>query len=184
MARILLIDDDPSLLEALSLAMEDAGHVVDVARDGVEGLRSLGVHRPDVVVSDVNMPRLDGFSLCRRLREAGDDVPVLLLTSREGELDEALGLDLGADDYMTKPFSTRVLLARIGVLLRRRSSRAATAGAPARRVGLLELDPDRMEVRYAGQPVEVTVTEYRMVEVLTGRPGVVYSRTCGLGGGW
>jgi len=176
-ARILLIDDDPGLREALGMALEDAGHDVVLASDGREGLLRLAEGRAAVVVSDVNMPHLDGFSLCRRLRAQGDTVPVVLLTSRDSEIDEALGLDLGADDYVTKPFSTRILLARIAALLRREERRAAPGTGPVHRVlGHLSLDEERMELRYAQAQVVVTVTEFRMIEVLTERPGIVWSR--------
>jgi CheY-like chemotaxis protein len=111
MARILVIDDDPALLDVLTLALEGAGHLARSARDGAEGLVLLRKEAPGVVVSDVNMPAMDGFSLCRKLRGEGNRVPIILLTSRDTEIDEALGLELGADDYVTKPFSTRVLLA-------------------------------------------------------------------------
>lgn len=176
MALVLLIDDDPSLLDVLALALEDAGHEPLLARDGAEGLALARSASPAIVISDVNLPRLDGFTLCRRLREAGDRVPVVLLTSRDSEIDEALGLELGADDYVTKPFSTRVLLARIGALLRREASRASAGVPTARRVGQLEIDVERLELRYGGTTVGVTVTEFRMVEALAARPGIVYSR--------
>jgi DNA-binding response OmpR family regulator len=129
------------------------------------------------VVSDVNMPGLDGFSLCRRMREAGDTTPLILLTARDGEIDEALGLELGADDYVAKPFSTRVLLARVAALLRREELRAggSTPTPPTRR-NELELDPERLEVRWRGTGVELTVTEFRLLEQLSARPGVVLSR--------
>jgi len=177
MARVLLIDDDASLLDVLSLSFEDAGHDVTCARDGVEGLAQIEAGRPDLVVSDVNMPGLDGFSLCRRLREAGNGVPLILLTSRDHEVDEALGLELGADDYVAKPFSTRVLLARVQALIRREGARGRERDEQVvRRIGALELDPARLEVRWDGHPIQVTVTEFRLLEALTGRPGVVYSR--------
>src|SRR6185295_18060102 len=105
MASLLLIDDDPSLLEVLTLAFEDAGHAVVTAADGAAGLRALGDDSIELTVSDVNMPLLDGFALCRKLRQAGNDVPFILLTSRDSDIDEALGLDVGADDYVSKPFS-------------------------------------------------------------------------------
>jgi DNA-binding response OmpR family regulator len=164
MTRILLIDDDPALLDVLSLALEDAGFDVVVAEDGQAGLAAVGAHQPEIVVSDVNMPRLDGFSLCRRLRESGSAVPVILLTSRDSEIDEALGLELGADDYVTKPFSTRILLARIGALVRREVSRGSTSPPTAAvRIGHLSLDADRLEIRYRETPVTITVTEFRMI---------------------
>ena len=176
LARILLIDDDASLLDALSIAFEDAGHEVLTAPDGARGLERVRADQPDAVVSDVNMPGLDGLSLCRRLREAGDAVPLVLLTSRDNEIDEALGLELGADDYVAKPFSTRVLLARISALLRRETRRQSKeAERPVAR-GALELFPERLEVRYAKTPITVTVTEFRLIEALASRAGIVLSR--------
>jgi DNA-binding response OmpR family regulator len=176
-ARILLIDDDESLLDVLSLAIEDASHQVAVARDGLEGLRLARADRPELILCDVNLPRLDGFSLCRQLRAAGDRTPLVLLTSRDSEIDEALGLELGADDYVSKPFSTRVLLARVAALLRREQLRTGGAAAAAPlRCGQLELDPDRLSVTYAGTPLAVTVTEFRLLEALARRPGIVLSR--------
>jgi len=174
MSRLLLIDDDPSLRDVLALALEDAGYAVLEAADGVVGLALATQERPDLIVSDVNMPGLDGFTLVRRLREAGDDVPVVLLTSRDGEIDEALGFELGADDYVAKPFSTRVLLARIGALLRRQAVRAEPPAG--RLVGHLSVDRERLELRWRGAVVRATVTEFRLVEGMAGRPGVVFSR--------
>jgi DNA-binding response OmpR family regulator len=176
MPTVLLIDDDPSLLDVLSLPFEDAGYRVETARDGVLGLALVRERRPDVVVSDVNMPGLDGFSLCRRLREEQNFVPILLLTSRDNEIDEALGLTLGADDYLAKPFSTRVLLARVAALLRREARRGEPAPERPHVVGALELYAERLEVRYRGTAVVVTMTEFRLLEALTRRPGVVLSR--------
>jgi DNA-binding response OmpR family regulator len=176
LSRILLIDDDASLLDALSIAFEDAGHDVLTARDGVHGLDAVKSTSPDAIVSDVNMPGLDGFALCKRLRESGSRVPIILLTSRDNEIDEALGLELGADDYVAKPFSTRVLLARVAALLRRETMRAQAAHERALVKGKLELFPERIEVRYGGTPLTVTVTEFRMLEALATRAGMVLSR--------
>ncbi len=178
MPRILLIDDDPALLDALCMAFEDAGHTPISAPDGLRGWRAFEAEAPDLIVSDVNLPGLDGFSFARRLRERGFATPLILLTSRDGEIDEALGLELGADDYVTKPFSTRVLLARVSALLRRELARATPQpGADAARtVGALMLDAERIEVRYADQQVEVTLTEFRLLDALASRPGVVFNR--------
>ncbi len=178
MATILIIDDDPALLAALSIAFEDAGHAVLTAADGAKGLAAIDEKRPEAVISDVNMPEIDGFALCRKVREGGNDVPLILLTSRDGEIDEALGLELGADDYVAKPCSTRVLLARIQSLLRRQALRVggATREQPVVSGGGLELDPERLEARFRSQPVVVTVTEFRLLEILLRRPGVVHSR--------
>ena len=177
-AEILLIDDDASLLDVLSLAFEDAGYSVVTARDGAAGLALIQGRRPAAIVSDINMPGIDGFSLCRRLRQAGDDVPLILLTSRDNEIDETLGLELGADDYLGKPFSTRVLLARVAALLRREALRVKSGEEQAKlSAGGLELAPDRLEVRYQGRSVVVTVTEFRILEAMIRRPGVVLSRS-------
>jgi len=177
MARLLLIDDDPSLLEVLTLAFEDAGHLVVTALDGAAGFRAIEAGGVELVVSDVNMPLVDGFSLCKKLRQRGNDVPLILLTSRDSDIDEALGLDGGADDYVSKPFSTRVLLLRVAALLRRSELRRSSSSTePTLTVGRLELLPERVELRFAGVPVEVTVTEFRLLECLASRPGVVFSR--------
>jgi DNA-binding response OmpR family regulator len=178
MARILFADDDLSLLEVLGLALEDAGHEVLRAEDGLAALSLARRASPDLIVSDVTMPGLDGFTLCKRLREAGDPVPILLLTSRDGELDEALGLELGADDYVSKPFATRVVLARVAALLRRKALSAEPGGARTQplRAGDLSLDPERILARYKGTALDLTVTEYRLLEALARRPGVVFSR--------
>jgi DNA-binding response OmpR family regulator len=152
---------------------------VITAPDGAAGLRALANGEVELVVSDVNMPLVDGFALCRKLRQSGSGLPLILLTSRDSDIDEALGLDVGADDYVTKPFSTRVLMSRVAALLRRselRRAPAAAAGEAVRRVGKLELAPERVELRYAGTPIEVTVTEFRLRELLASRPGVVFSR--------
>ena len=177
MAKVLLVDDDHALLDILSLAFEEAGHDVLTARDGVAGLASARSDAPDAIVCDVRMPGLDGLTVCRRLREAGDAVPFVMLTSRDDELDEALGLELGADDYVAKPFSTRVLLARVAALLRRDALRRG--GAPptkSERRGELELSVERLELRWRGVVVPVTVSEFRLVHALAARPGAVLSR--------
>ena len=177
MARILVIDDDPALLDVLALALEAAGHAVTCERDGTAGMAALTKQKPHLVVSDINMPGVDGFSICRKLRGEGNRVPIILLTSRDTEVDEALGLELGADDYVTKPFSTRVLLARVASLLRREELFGKPGNACARlKVGRLELDSERLEVRYSGQLVASTVTEFRLLEVLARRPGIVFTR--------
>ncbi|HWB74042.1 MAG TPA: response regulator transcription factor [Nannocystaceae bacterium] len=178
MARILLVDDDEALLAVLQLAFGEAGHEVIVARDGREGLAVAERESPALLVTDVNMPKLDGFALVKTLRARGHGLPILVLTARDDEIDEALGLELGADDYVTKPFSNRVLLSRVAALLRRQALRDGddrSAKAP-RRIGELELDEERLEVRWKGQAIETTMTELRLLETLTRRPGIVLSR--------
>jgi DNA-binding response OmpR family regulator len=179
MARILLIDDDPNLLDMLAMAFEDAGHDVQTARDGVRGHRKATQGDPQLIVSDVNMPGMDGFTLCRRLREEGYTLPIVLLTARDTEIDEALGLELGADDYVVKPFSSRVLTARVAALLRREQFRSGADEAATGEVieaRALSLDLERLEARYAGERFETTVTEFRLLCALARRPGIVLSR--------
>jgi DNA-binding response OmpR family regulator len=171
MARVLFADDDPAFRDALCLALTDGGHAVTAVADGVAVLDRWGAIEPEVLVADVNMPRLDGFSVCRRLRERGERVPIVLLTARDTEIDEALGLELGADDYITKPVSTRVVLLRIAALLRRTQALAAPVASTG-----LHLDKDRLEVAWNGQAVPMTVTEFRLVEALVARPGAVLRR--------
>lgn len=178
MNRILLVDDDQSVLDVLVMAFEDEGFEVTSACDGQQALVSIANTRPDVMISDVNMPKLDGFSVCRRLREEGDDLPIILLTSRDNDIDEALGLELGADDFVAKPFSTRVLIARVKALLRRQELKKSDG---PRDVDLLELgairiDPDTMDVQLRGESLSLTVTEFRLVEAFVRRPGIVLSR--------
>jgi DNA-binding response OmpR family regulator len=176
MARILLIDDDPALLEVVSLAVADGGHAVTTAGDGEAGWQLIQTLRPHLVVSDINMPRLDGFALLRKLRAADSALPVILLSSRDSEIDEALGLELGADDYVSKPFSTRVLMARIAALLRREELRERGSSGIRATIGLLSLDPERLEVSYGGVRIQVTVTEFKLLDALAKRPGIVLSR--------
>jgi DNA-binding response OmpR family regulator len=177
MARILVVDDDRQLIEVLSIALGDVGHEVKTAHDGLEGLDAVKSFRPALVIADVNMPRLDGFQMCKRLRDAGDATPVVLLTSRDGEIDETLGLELGADDYVTKPFAMRVLVARIAAILRRDAIRAGKErGAAATAIGDLSIDADRVEAKWKGTSIPLTLTEFRVLEALARRKGVVLTR--------
>ncbi len=178
MARVLLVDDDPTLLDVLALAFEEAGHDVVRASDGRAALEAIRARVPQVIVSDVNMPHVDGFALCRKLREQGSGVPIVLLTSRDSEIDEALGLELGADDYVSKPFSTRILLARVAALMRREELRGGggSASPPAMVRGELVLDEERLACTFRGTTVGLTVTEFHVLEALARRPGVVLSR--------
>jgi DNA-binding response OmpR family regulator len=177
MPRILLADDDTALLEVLTLAFTDRGDTVETAVDGTTALEIARRVEPDAIVSDVNMPGIDGFTLCRKLRAEGRAVPIVLLTSRDGEIDEALGLELGADDYISKPFSMRILLARVAALLRRDAMRRENASAAAVvRSGELVLDGERLEATYQGRALQLTLTEFRLLEAFARKPGIVLSR--------
>ena len=178
---IALVDDDRNILTSLSLALQSEGFVTRLYSDGEAALKALIENPPAMAVLDIKMPRMDGMELLRRLREHCD-FPVIFLTSKDEELDEALGLAMGADDYITKPFSQRLLLARIRAVLRRTEMRArpaeASGEAEAAEIvrGRLSLDPARHRVSWEGSDVTLTVTEFMILEALAQRPGVVKSR--------
>jgi two-component system, OmpR family, response regulator ChvI len=179
-ATIALIDDDRNILTSISIALQAEGFLTRVYADGEAGLKALLDNPPDLAVCDIKMPRLDGLELLRRLREKSS-LPVIFLTSKDDELDEALGLALGADDYIAKPFSQRLLIARIKAILRRvEITRTApdpgvTLADPIVR-GRLEMDPARHRVLWDGKNVTLTVTEFMILEALASRPDVVKSR--------
>jgi two-component system response regulator ChvI len=179
---IALVDDDRNILTSVSIALQAEGFATRVYSDGETALKAIVDNPPDLAVLDVKMPRMDGMELLRRLREKSD-LPVIFLTSKDEELDEALGLAMGADDYIAKPFSQRLLIARIRALLRRTELRMGAAEAeseaaePARIVrGRLGMDPARHRVAWDGLEVTLTVTEFMILEALAQRPGVVKSR--------
>jgi len=185
-ASIALVDDDRNILTSVSITLQAEGFQTRVYTDGAAALKAMVENPPDLAVLDIKMPRMDGMELLRRLREK-IDIPVIFLTSKDDELDEALGLAMGADDYISKPFSQRLLIARIRAVLRRAEHRRADAAAagegdgeqPAAEIiqrGRLELDPARHRVRWAGKDIALTVTEFMILESLAQRPGFVKSR--------
>ena len=180
MATVLVVDDDAHIREVARFALARAGYSVELAADGAAALARIELHAPDLVVLDVLMPELDGLALCRRLRTQHHRVPIVFLSSRSEEADRVLGLDLGADDYLTKPFSPRELVARIGAVLRRTSPSAELAPVPAARpvlaIGDVAIDRDRHEVSVAGSPLDVTATELRLLATLASHRGRVLSR--------
>lgn len=183
MANITLVDDDENIVASVSLALESHGHSVKAYYDGASGLEALQNDPPDLAVVDVKMPRMDGMELLRRLRQTSD-LPVIMLTSKDDEIDEILGFNLGADDYMHKPFSQRLLLERVKAVLRRAAPEESGASAEAKeaasakmmRRGKLTLDPERHESLWEGKPVRLTVTEFLLLQSLAQRPGFVKSR--------
>ncbi len=178
--RVALVDDEASIRETVALALERAGFRVETYADGLEAWNAFESELPDVAILDILMPRLDGLDLCRRLRARSETLPILFLTSKDEEFDRVLGLELGADDYLTKPFSVRELVARVRVLFRRLAlARGAAPAGPRERViaaGPLTLDPDRHEARWAGEPLHLTVTEFRVLRALARHPGHVKTR--------
>jgi two-component system response regulator ChvI len=178
---IALVDDDRNILTSVSIALQAEGFLTRVYSDSETALKALVENPPDLAVLDVKMPGMDGMELLRRLREKVS-IPVIFLTSKDDELDEALGLAMGADDYISKPFSQRLLIARIRAVLRRAEMRATPPAqeeeneAPQIVRGRLEMDPARHRVAWDGRDVTLTVTEFLILEALAQRPGVVKSR--------
>lgn len=175
MANVLVVDDDPHIREVVRFALEQAGHAVTEAKDGAEACR-LTERGFDLVVLDILMPELDGLEVCRRIRKTSE-VPIIILSSRDEELDRVLGLELGADDYLGKPFSPRELVARVKAVLRRADDPPAPAGmqAPLQH-GELVMDLVRHRCTYAGREVALTVTEFAILRTLVSSPGRVYTR--------
>ena len=174
--KISMVDDDRNILTSVSIALESEGFEVSTYHDGEEGLAGILAHTPDLVVLDVKMPRMDGMELLTKLREKSD-VPAIFLTSKDDEVDQVLGLRLGADDYITKPFSQRLLIERIRTVLRRNAKSTAPATEEDRIVrGFMTLDDTRHICRWKDCDVNLTVTEYLMVKSLVINPGHVKSR--------
>jgi two-component system response regulator ChvI len=179
---IALVDDDRNILTSVSIALQQEGFITRVYSDGLTALKAIGDNAPDLGVFDIKMPGLDGMELLRRVREFSS-MPVIFLTSKDDELDEALGLAMGADDYISKPFSQRLLIARIRAILRRQelerggsTDAAEEAETPLLERGRLMMDPARHKVRWDGKDVSLTVTEFLILEALAQRPGVVKTR--------
>ena len=176
MPQVLVVDDDPHIRQLLVFALEKAGLGAHEAPDGEAALVSVAQARPDLVILDINMPRLDGLEVCRRLRAQGE-LPILFLSSRDDEIDRILGIELGADDYVVKPFSPREVVARVQAILRRARGPVATAASVASVVhGKLRLDLESWIARWADQEISLTVTEFGILKILAGAPARVFSR--------
>ncbi len=183
---IALVDDDRNILTSVSIALQAEGFVTRVYSDGASALKAFADNPPDLAVFDIKMPQMDGMELLRRVREMGGQIgamPVIFLTSKDDELDEALGLAMGADDYIAKPFSQRLLIARVRAILRRQAlvlGQATNADdqPPEELIvrGRLTMDSPRHKVLWDGKDVTLTVTEFLILEALAQRPGVVKSR--------
>jgi DNA-binding response OmpR family regulator len=176
-STILLVDDEESVRKVLTFPLERDGFTVVQAADGEEALRRFSESAPDLVVLDIMLPKLDGLEVCKRLR-ATSQVPIIMLTARDDELDKVIGLELGADDYITKPFSIREFRSRVRALLRRAKAPAHGAGDPEERIEVegLVIDVPRRSVEVRGQPVQLTYVEFELLRTLASHPGRVYSR--------
>lgn len=177
--RILVVDDDRAVRESLRRSLRFNGYQVELAADGQQALELLGNSRPDAMVLDVMMPRVDGLEVARRLRSTGDDLPILVLTAREAVSDRVAGLDAGADDYLPKPFALEELLARLRALLRRTGPPEVSESGQlaALRFADLELDPGTREVRRGERSISLTRTEFALLELLMTHPKQVLTRS-------
>ncbi|MEM7056623.1 MAG: response regulator transcription factor [Pseudomonadota bacterium] len=172
---ILVVDDDPHIREVVCFALEKAGMQTHAAADGAAALQYADANSPDLIVLDINMPEMDGLEMCRRLRQSSD-VPVLFLSSRDDEIDRVLGLELGADDYVTKPFSPRELVARINAILKRARPVQETPEDPTVRVDQLEIDPVEHRATWDSGDLQLTATEFQLLETMARQPRRVFTR--------
>jgi len=175
MSRILVIEDDPAILRGLADSLKRESHEVLTAADGEAGYSMIGQKHPDLVILDLMLPKMSGYELCRRVRAEGLTTPILMLTARGEEGDRVLGLDLGADDYVTKPFSLRELLARVRALLRR--AQPPRALIDELRVNDVAIHFKKYEATAGGRPLELTRREFQLLRVLASRPGEVITRS-------
>ncbi|MCY4621281.1 MAG: response regulator transcription factor [bacterium] len=181
---VVVVEDDPNIAGLVDMYLRRDGYRVYKAADGATGLDRIKQYRPELVILDIGLPGdLDGIQLCRELR-ATSDVPIIMLTARDGEIDRIVGLELGADDYVTKPFSPRELVARIRAVLRRSHRGALATLPPILEIGEAEVDTDRREVRLRGDPVPVTAREFDLLQYLAENMGIALSRRQLLDGVW
>ena len=176
---ILIVEDEKNIVDILRFNLQREGYRTWEAYDGEDGLSKAQAEKPDLILLDVMLPKMNGFEVCRALREAGDNVPVIILTAREEETDKVLGLEIGADDYITKPFSMRELIARVGANTRRTSMAAPTATAAASAMAVsnnLSINTDSHQVFRDGQAIDLTQREYELLTFLASHPNKVYSR--------
>ncbi|GJE77782.1 response regulator transcription factor [Methylorubrum suomiense] len=172
---ILVVDDDPHIRDVICFALTKAGYATAIARDGHEALARIAAQPPRLIVLDVGMPGMDGLELCRQVRRTSE-VPILFLSARDEEIDRVLGLEIGGDDYVTKPFSPRELVARVGIILRRGTPRFPVTPDPVLVHGGLTLDLKRYEAHFGAEELALTATEFAMLAALAARPGLVLSR--------
>ena len=174
---VLIVEDEKSIVDILRFNLEKDDYAVETAYDGETGLRLAVEKNPDLVLLDLMLPKMNGFDVCRRLREKGSNVPIIILTAREEEGDKVQGLELGADDYITKPFSMRELMARVKANIRRTAMGQPAAGAAMSAGGGLTINTESYQVSKNHRPIDLTQREYELLTFLASHPGKVYSRT-------
>ena len=174
---VLIVEDEKSIVDILRFNLEKDDYAVETAYDGEAGLRLAIEKNPDLVLLDLMLPKMNGFDVCRRLREKGSNVPIIILTAREEEGDKVQGLELGADDYITKPFSIRELMARVKANIRRTAMGQPAAGAAMSAGGGLTINTESYQVSKNNRPIDLTQREYELLTFLASHPGKVYSRT-------
>ncbi len=172
---ILLVDDEPSIVQLARMYFERDGFRVQEAADGEAAMQAVAKYRPALIVLDVMLPKLDGFDVCRRLRSHGDQTPIIMLTARDEDIDKILGLELGADDYLTKPFNPRELVARVKAILRRSDNAKQSDDKPLHR-GELMIDPTSREARLASRTLDLRTQEFDLLLTLAEQPGRVFTR--------
>ena len=177
---VLIVEDEKNIVDILRFNLQRSGYAILEAYDGEDGLRQALSANPDLILLDVMLPKMNGFDVCKALREKGSNVPVIILTAREEEADKVLGLEIGADDYITKPFSMRELIARVGANIRRTAMNAAASASAAETAmpvtGGLSINTDSHQVFRDGTPLELTTREYELLTFLASHPNKVYSR--------
>jgi DNA-binding response OmpR family regulator len=174
--RILVVEDEREIARLVEIHLRDQGWEVTVCHDGPSGLAAASSGQFDLVVLDLMLPGVDGLEVCRRIRAAADYLPILMLTARSSELDRVLGLEIGADDYLTKPFSVRELVARVKAILRREEALADRVPESRLEIGELTVDLDRRLVTKGEQEIELTAKEFDLLAFFAAHPGRVYSR--------
>jgi len=181
--RVLIVDDDPHIREIIAFALEKEGMTTTMAADGAEALKLFEQRAPDFIVLDVGMPEMDGLEVCRRIR-AGSECPILFLSARDEEIDRIIGLEMGGDDYVTKPFSPRELVARVKAISKRATISPLADNDRVLEYGIVKLNTERRSSHVAGTSIELTETEFDMLAVLMRRPGVVFDRNAILDQAW
>ena len=173
---LLLVDDEPNIIELAQMYLEREGYRIISASDGKDALVAVEKHRPALVVLDLMLPEIDGLEVCRTLRKSEDPVAILMLTARDEDIDKILGLELGADDYLTKPFNPRELVARVNAILRRSKGDAAASDESPLHIGDVVIDPLRREITIKGVPIEVRTQEFDLLLTMARHSGIVLSR--------